>query len=138
MNAPLTAMDRLPAGLIGRLGIWSAGVLVLAALTTVLQDRALAVGIAFGGTLTLALLGLHRALAPALLASPRRRVVRIAFWTVWALKWPLICALLYVIFRDRLASPAGVAIGVGILPAVATLLALRALLTDLRLGVHAR
>jgi hypothetical protein len=131
-------MDRLPAGLIGRLGAWSAALLLLAVLTAVFQDRALAVGIALGGALALALLGLHRALAPALLTSPRRRVVRAAFWTVWAVKWPLICALLYVVFRHHLASPAGIAIGVGILPAVATLLALRALLTDLWLGDHTR
>ncbi len=137
MSAPQTAMDRLPAGLIGRMGAWGFVVLVLATLVASLVERKLAVGVAIGGAVTLAMFGLHRALAPAMLASPRRRWLRVIFWAIWAVKWPLVGALLYLIFKHGIASPIGVALGVGILPAIATVLALRALLADIWRGARA-
>ena len=61
----------------------------------------------------------------------------LVFWAIWAVKWPLLGALLYVIFKHGIASPIGVALGVGILPATATAIALRALLVDTWRGARA-
>jgi len=137
VSPPQTAMDRLPTGLIGRMGAWGFVVLVLATLGAGLVERRLAVGVAIGGAVTLAMFGLHRALAPAMLASPGRRWLRTVFWAIWAVKWPLVGALLYIIFKRGLASPIGVALGVGILPAIATGFALRAFLADIWRGARA-
>ncbi len=123
-------VDRIHIGLVKRVGIGAAVTLVAAVLLAASVSLPLAVGVALGGGFMLLLYGVYRVLAPVMLSAPARRRSRVLFWAVWALKWPLLAGLLYFSFRSGLASPLGVALGAGLLPAVAVLLVLRALLHD--------
>jgi hypothetical protein len=130
MSALGLEVDRVHIGLIARMSRWGALVFVAATAGAALLDRHLAVGLGLGGGITLALFHLHRALAPALLNSPPRRRWRALFWLLWAVKLPVIGVILHFSFKAGLAAPVGVALGAGILPVVATVIAVRAALTD--------
>ncbi len=112
------------------MGWWATALTVAGALGALLVDSRLGYGIAVGGGIALLLFAVYRVLAPAMLAAPTQRRPRVVFWLVWCAKWPVVAAALYVSFRHGAAAPAGVAVGAGILPAVATGMALRAVLAD--------
>ena len=130
MSALGPEIDRVHLGLTPRMARWGAASLVAAIVGTALGNHRLAVGLAVGGGITLALFQLHRVLVPAMLSSPTQPAWRALFWAVWALKLPLIGMVLYIAFRTDLADPVGVALGAGILPVIATVIAVRAALRD--------
>jgi hypothetical protein len=117
-------------GLLRKVGIGAAASYLAALLAGAWHSAAMAGGIALGGGFALALFLLYRALAGAMLSGLSRRRALTLFWLVWAIKWPALCAALYFAFKTQLAAPVGVALGAGLLPAVALLLVLRALLLD--------
>lgn len=130
MSALELEVDRVPIGLIARMSRWGAVVFVASTLVAACLDSRLAAGLGIGGGITLAIFHLHRRLAPALLGSPTRRRWRALFWAIWLVKLPVIGALLHLAFKAGVAAPVGVALGAGTLPAVATVIAVRAVLAD--------
>ena len=124
-------VDRIHIGLIRKVGLGALVVYLTAVPAVAVFNRPLAVGIALGGGFVLGLMGLYRALAPAMFAAPEARRSRVIFWIAWLLKWPVMGAVLFFAFRSRLAAPMGVGLGAGIVPAVAVALVFRALLVDL-------
>jgi len=128
--APLSEVDRVHVGALRKVGIAATAAYLAALPLGALHGAPMAVGIALGGGFMLALCGLYRVLAAAMFAARTRRRALVLFWLVWAVKWPGLCAALYFGFKSGVAAPVGVAIGAGLLPAVAVLLVLRALLVD--------
>jgi hypothetical protein len=123
-------VDSLPREMVRRVGRWGVGSYLLLSLGAFCWDRALGGGVAVGGALTLSLFGIHSVLAPTMFSAPTARRSRVLFWLVWTGKWPAIGAALFYSLRAGLASPLGLGAGAAILPAVATGLALHALVAD--------
>ncbi len=123
-------IERIHIGLVRNTGIGAALVGAGAVLLTAWVAPQLAIGIALGGGIILGLYGLYRVILPVMLSAPTRRRSRVIFWVMWALKWPLIAAALYYSLKTGVASPVGLALGAGIVPAVAVLLVVRAMLVD--------
>jgi hypothetical protein len=127
-------VDRQQAGPWGRVGLWSLVAWAFATAGLAAVDRVAAAGIAFGGGLSLGLFALHRSTLALWRAAPTRRRARVCIWTIWALKWPLVASLLFAAVRSEYASPVWICVGAGLVPGVATLVALWTLLTDRRHG----
>ena len=123
-------IDRLHIGLAERVGRWSLVAWVLATAGMVAVDARAAAGFALGGGVSLGLFTLHRALASMWMRPPRRRAARAWPWAVWLVKYPAVGTLLYVALMAEWVTPGWVCVGVGLVPAVATALALRALAVD--------
>lgn len=83
-----------------------------------------AAGLLLGGGLTLSFLALHLALAKTWLRPGPRRWVRLYLWGIWLVKWPLVAGLLWFGIKTGWASPIGLCAGAGIIPLVATVMAL--------------
>jgi hypothetical protein len=123
-------MDSLHVGLARRVAIWAAAVWVAASLIGFLVNRPLGLGLVAGGGVMLAMLEVYRRLASVILVPARRRRSLALFWGVWLAKWPIVGGALYFALRDGAASPLGVALGLGIVPAAATAIVLRTLLGE--------
>jgi hypothetical protein len=127
-------VDQLHISLIERVSRWALVVLVSAGGGLLVFSPKAAAGVAIGGGLSLGLLALHRALASRWLLSGRGRARRVAFWALWLLKWPCLCLLLYLALSRGWVAAGWLCAGAGLVPAVATGLALRAVLLDLGRG----
>ncbi len=132
MAAHPTEMDSLHIGLARRVAIWAAGLWVSASLISALASRSLSLGLVVGGGAMLLMFEVYRWMASVILIPGRRRRSLALFWGVWLAKWPLVGGALYLALRGGAASPAGVALGFAIVPAVATAIVLRALVVESR------
>lgn len=122
-------MSRTPIGLVS-LVMW--GVLALLGLGTLALapfDTHAAHGLAIGGGISFGTIALYRALVRAWVRPDRWRKGRIVLVAVWLVKWPALGALLYLALKEWRVSPVWVCVGVGLLPAVVTAIALWAHVT---------
>ncbi len=113
-------------GLARSVGTWSLIAWLLVTAGLALADRSAAAGVACGGAASLGLFSLHRLLMPAWRHAQGRRKARRWLWAIWVVKWPLVGALLYLSLSVARAAPGWVCAGAGLVPAVATAMALRA------------
>jgi hypothetical protein len=123
-------VDRLPVRLLERVVRWSALALASAVLGAAFVSSRAAVGLALGGAISLGSLALHWALVAAWVRPLRRRRAKVGFWAVWLVKWPLIGVALFLALKGGWVAPGWLCAGVGVVPAMATGLALKALLLD--------
>jgi hypothetical protein len=121
-------LDRIDLGTAERVGIWSAAIWSLSVLAALPAGPDKALGLAAGGGIILGFFALHLALARQWTAHPRPRFARIYLWFIWLLKWPACGLLLYLAIASGRAHPIWLCLGAGIVPLVATTLALRMLL----------
>jgi hypothetical protein len=126
----MSEVDRFHLGLVERVSRWSALVLVVACATALALDARAAAGIGFGGGLSLGMLTFYRGLANRWTRSRRRRAAGAFFWVLWFLKWPALGALLYIVLSRGWVTPGWLCMGAGLVPAVTTGLALKALAAD--------
>ncbi len=84
-----------------------------------------AAGLLLGGGITLGFLALHLALAKIWLRPGPRRWVRPYLWGIWLVKWPLVSVVLWFGIKSGWANPIALCAGAGIIPMVATVMALR-------------
>jgi len=89
-----------------------------------------ALGAALGSAIGLLLFSLHRGLGSRMLRPQQKLVGLIGCWALWAAKWPVVGAILYLTLRSGMVSPGWLCIGVSIVPAVSVALAVRALAVD--------
>jgi len=114
---------RLDLGLAERAGLWALALWLVATGGLLAVSASAAAGLALGGGLTLSSLALHLALARAWLRPPRRRWARGYLWAIWLVKWPAVGALLWFAVKSGWASPIWLCVGTGIVPLVATVMA---------------
>jgi len=110
--------------------LWSLTAWVLAMAISARLDKQVGVGVALGGAIGIACMALHLQLVRRWLLPSRNRTAGRRLWLVWAAKWPLIIALLWLGITMGWADPMGVCVGVAVVPAMATLFALRTMLTS--------
>ena len=123
-------VDRFHIGLVERVGRWSALALAIAcSLLLALNPRA-AASAALGGGLSLGILAFHRGLANRWRRPRRRRAAKVLFWVIWLLKWPALGVVLCAALSRGWVTPGWLCAGVGLIPAVTTLMALKALMAD--------
>lgn len=131
-------VDRFHIGLIGRLGRW----------TLVAAGLALAVAAPFGGRAVLGaasgaaigflLLGLNVRLLRRAAGPPRKLAGLIAHWALWTAKWPIVAIGLYFGLKSGRLAAGWLCVGVSLVPAMALLLALRAIALDAWRSLGAR
>jgi hypothetical protein len=98
--------------------VWAVGTLCL-----VPVGLGAASGLALGGGVSVGTLVLYRALVRAWARPDRWRRGRLVFAGVWLVKWPAVGALLYFALKDWQVSPLWLCAGIGLVPAVATAVA---------------
>jgi len=134
----MTELDRFHIGLIERIARWTALTALFVGAAVAAADRRGALGLAFGAALGLALLGLHRRMLTGLVERQGRLAGAIASWALWSIKWPALGVLLYFGLRSGWLAPGWFCLGVGLPPAVAVALAVRALALEGWRAVRAR
>jgi len=122
-------VSKTPIGLVslvmwGALALWGLGTLALLPL-----DARAACGMAVGGGIGLGTLALYRALVKAWVRPDRWRRGRFVLAGIWLVKWPVLGALLYLALKEWRVSPVWVCVGVGLVPAVVTAVAVWAHVT---------
>ncbi|MFB3882069.1 MAG: hypothetical protein ACE149_12450 [Armatimonadota bacterium] len=123
-----TAVDQFHIGLVERLlrGTLVAAAVCAAAALWVGPSASL--GVAAGAAASLLLISVYRPLSAV--AARRRRLGLLALWAIWAAKWPVLGVPVYFGLKSGLIAGSWLCLGVGLLPAVAVLLALQAVATD--------
>ncbi len=111
-------------GLAAKAGWWSLAVWAAAVIGASLLGARAGVGVAVGGGIMIAFLGLHLALARLWGRPGRHWSARVYLWFLWVAKWPLIGTALWLCLKHGWASPVWVCVGVAIVPAVATVMGL--------------
>ncbi len=109
-----------------RIGLWSLALWAAATLGAAFAGRQAAGGVAAGGAIMLCSYALHLALARAWMRRGPGRSARVYLWFLWLLKWPIVVGVLWAVLSTGFASPAWPCAGTALVPAVATLFALRA------------
>lgn len=123
---PMTAVDRFHLGLVERVTRWSALALVAACAPLLGVDPRAAAGLALGGGISLGIVLFYRTLLAKCIGGVHRRRVRMVLWAVWLLKWPALGALLYLVISRAWVPVGWMCVGVVLVPAVATAMALKA------------
>ena len=123
-------VERLHLGLAQRVVGWSLAAWAVGTLGAAALGWLATAGFALGAALSLGLFSLHRALVVTCVRPERWRRRRVVFWLVWVVKWPALGTLLYIAVRGGWVAPAWLCAGVALVPAVATALALHAVIAD--------
>jgi hypothetical protein len=105
--------------------MWSLVIWVLATAVLVVGDRGAALGVACGGAVSVGLFSLHRSLVKMWCCAGLRGRARRWLWVIWVAKWPLVGSFLYLALREGQAAPGWMCAGAGLVPAVATVIALK-------------
>ncbi len=122
----MTAVDSFHLGLVARVTKWSALALLAACVLLLGVDPRAAAGLALGGGISLGVVLFYRTLLAKCIGGVHRRRVRMVLWAVWLLKWPALGALLYLVISRAWVPVGWMCVGIGLVPAVATAMALRA------------
>jgi len=120
------SQKREPGAQLRRMSLVSLGLIALGVPVALPLGVSASAGIAAGGLLGLGLLHSHRVLAVscarAAVTGGRKPVLA---W-LYPLRWPIIAALLYGLLATKAVSPVGLCVGITILPAAITLVAILA------------
>ena len=125
-----TEIDRLPDRFVERVAGWSFVAWILSTGPMWLLNQEAGAGIAIGGGVSVGSLVLYRAVVNTWVQPLRRRATRVALWMSALIKWPVIGVLFYVALKSGWVSPGWLCVGVGLVPAMAVTLVLRAVIAD--------
>jgi len=128
----MNSSERLEAGFLGRVRRGAVLVCVLLAVGALVVDRSALRGVLLGGGISIGSLELYRLVANALLHPERHRRARMWLYLVWVVKWPALWVLLYWAMGDGGVSPESLCMGLGVVPAAVTVLAVGGVVVELR------
>lgn len=123
----LGQVDRLPVGLVERVGRWALVSWLAATLGMLAVDRGAAASLALGGAVSLGSFGFHALVVKVLLRPGVSRLARVGLWLVWLLKWPALGVVLWVALQSSWMSLPWLCLGLGVVPAVTTALVVKSL-----------
>jgi len=123
-------VDRLPVGLVERVGRWALASWLAATLGMLAVDRGAAASMAVGGAVSLGAFGFHWLVLKVLLRPGVSRLGRVGLWLVWLVKWPALGMVLWVAVKSSWMSLPWLCLGVGLVPAVTTALVVKTLAAE--------
>lgn len=123
-------VDRLPVGLVKRVGRWALVSWLAATLGLLAVDGGAAASLALGGAVSLGSFGFHGLVVSVLLRPGVSRLARVGLWLVWLAKWPVLGVGLWVALQSSWMSLLWLCLGLGVVPAVTTALVVKSLAAE--------
>jgi hypothetical protein len=121
-----TEMDKLLAGLLPRVLLWSAAGAVALALFAFSLSNSIGLAAALGSSLALVSFLFHTGLVRLWLHPEQKRAKRVLAWFSWCLKWPAMATLLWWAVCRLQLDPMWICLGVTTVPAAIIVVGLTA------------
>lgn len=124
----------LDAGALPRVARWALALWAALLVVTLPCDRRAAAAIALGGAISLGSFQCYRVLVPAWVRRSRPRLARIGLPALSLAKWPVLWVMLSWAVGTQGLSAEWLCVGLGLIPAAVTALAISAVAVEVRHG----